>query len=103
MTVNALESQQSALAALCRRFHVRRLDIFGSAANGSFDPSRSDLDFLVSFESCTPADHYERYFGLLESLQALFDRPIDLLESEAVRNPYLLQSVNETRVLLYAA
>jgi hypothetical protein len=98
-----MESQQPALGALCRQFHVLRLDIFGSAANGSFNQLHSDLDFLVSFEPSSPADHYERYFGLLESLEVLFNRPIDLLESEAVRNPYLLQSIVETRVLLYAA
>ena len=45
-----IEAQRAAIAELCRRFHVRRLDVFGSAARGTdFDPSRSDVDLLVSY------------------------------------------------------
>src|SRR5262244_388898 len=57
------------LRALCRRFHVRRLDLFGSAARGDFDPERSDTDFLVEFDRAHPdALSLRTYFGLKEAL-----------------------------------
>ena len=91
------------IAALCRRFRVHRLDLFGSAASGSFDPSSSDLDFLVEFQDLQPGEWADAYFGLLEGLGKLFGRPIDLVMPSAVRNPYLQRSIATTRAVLYAA
>ncbi len=98
-----LANERKALANLCRAYHVLRLELFGSATDASFDPQTSDLDFLVSFEPCTPSEHYERYFGLLESLEALLTRPVDLIEAQAMRNPYFVRAVNASKRLLYAA
>jgi len=86
----------------CARFRVRRLELFGSATSTSFDPSRSDLDFLVEFEDLGQG-YFDAYFGLLEALEGLFDRPVDLVMSRAVKNPYFLESVQASRTLLYAA
>lgn len=88
----------AALPALCRRFGVKRLDLFGSAATGRFDPDRSDFDFLVTFEASG-----DDYFGLAEALEALCGRRIDLLEEQSIRNPYLRDQVMEERVQLYPA
>lgn len=102
--MNALiQEHEERLADLCRRHAVERLELFGSAAGGTFDAQASDLDFLVVFEPCSPSDHYERYFGLLEALEALFGRSVDLVEEQAIRNPYFLRRVNETRTSIYAA
>ena len=68
---------------------MRRLDIFGSAARGDFDPEHSDLDFLVDFEPQKPADYANAYFDLRETLSELFGRPVDLLTEAALENPYL--------------
>ena len=95
--------KMDAVAELCRRYHVQRLDLFGSAVDDTFEPERSDLDFLVLFEPCTSSEHCDRYFSLVESLEELFGRHVDLVESQAMRNPYFIASVNEDRVLLYAA
>jgi uncharacterized protein len=82
---------------LCRRFHVRRLDLFGSAAGDDFDAERSDLDFLVEFDLRAPeALSFKTFFGLKEELEALFGRSVDLLEPSAIRNPYLKQSVERS-------
>ena len=54
------------LRDLCRRFHVRRLEVFGSAARGDFDPARSDLDFLVEFQPLPPGAYADAVFGLKE-------------------------------------
>ncbi len=91
------------LRALCRRFHVRRLDLFGSAARGDFDPARSDLDFLVEFNRSAPQHPFDAYFGLKEALEELFGRPVDLVEAGAVRNPYLKASIEQSRENVYAA
>ena len=91
------------VAAVCRRFRVRRLDLFGSAATGSFDPASSDLDFLVEFHDLQPGEWADAYFGLLAALEELFSRPVDLVMSSAVRNPYLLRSIAATKTVLYAA
>ena len=73
------------LQALCRRFHVRRLDLFGSAARGDFDPEESDIDFLVEFDRSAPQHPFDAYFGLKEALEELFGRPVDLVEAGALQ------------------
>jgi len=102
MDVN-LQQRRGDLEDLCRRFGVRRLEAFGSATGAEFDPRRSDLDFLVEFHPCEPRAHYENYFGLLEALGRLFERPIDLIEPQTIRNPIVRRRADESRMLLYAA
>lgn len=91
------------LVALCRRHKVRRLDLFGSAANDSFDPSRSDLDFLVEFEPLEPRAYARAYFGLRRDLIALFDREVDLVTAPSLKNPYFREQVMAERRLLFEA
>ncbi len=92
------------LARLCQRHGVRRLDLFGSAATGRFRAGDSDLDFVVEFQPATVSGAYaDAYFGLLESLERLYGRPVDLVIDGAIRNPYFRQSVEATRKPLYAA
>lgn len=97
-----IDSHRDELTELCRRFRVRRLELFGSATRGGFDPQKSDLDFLVEFEDLPAAAYADAYFGLLESLTELFQRPVDLVVSSAVRNPYFRASMEKNRSLLYA-
>ena len=80
-----------------------RLELFGSAASGAFEAGNSDLDFLVEFEPPIGTGYADRYFGLLEALEALFQRPVDLVVESAITNPYFRTSVEKTKVLLYAA
>jgi predicted nucleotidyltransferase len=98
-----LEERRSDLAELCRRHHVSRLELFGSAASGGFDPAHSDLDFLVEFEDLTPIEYARSYFGLLHDLEDLFERPIDLVTVRSLTNPYLLRAIERDRTVLYAA
>ncbi len=91
------------LNALCRRHSVRKLELFGSAASGGgFKPQTSDLDFLVEFE-LSRGEHADAYFGLLEDLEEFFQRPIDLLMTSAIKNPYFKEGIAALRVLVYAA
>jgi uncharacterized protein len=98
-----IESRRAAVADLCRRLHVRRLDAFGSAVKGGFDPVSSDLDFLVEFGQLSPADYAEAYFSLKEALEEIFGRPVDLITPTSVVNPYFRESVAASREQLYAA
>jgi predicted nucleotidyltransferase len=102
--IDEVTRHREELSALCRRFHVRRLDLFGSAARGDFDPGHSDLDFLVEFDYAhADALSLRTFFGLKDSLESLFGRPVDLVESTAVRNPYLKADIEASRELLFEA
>lgn len=98
-----LMQPRAELEALCRWHHVRRLDLFGSAATDRYKPGESDLDFLVEFQSLPAGTYADTYFGLLETLQRLFDSPVDLVVASAIRNLYFRRSVDRTKALLYAA
>lgn len=79
-----IEARREALSALCRRFAVTRLEVFGSAARGGdFDPARSDADFLVTFAPAT-RDDLAAFADFRAALAALLGRPVDLVEREAV-------------------
>lgn len=96
-----IDLQRETLAKLCRKHRVRRLEVFGSAADGTFDPTRSDIDFLVEYLPLQSGEHYEAYFGLMEDLERLFGRRIDLVDATCLRNPYFIQGVNESRTSVY--
>ena len=81
-----VETRLSPLRDLCREYRVARLDLFGSAVGESFDPERSDLDFLVEYLPHTGADPLEEFFGFKAALEALFARKVDLVEAPAIRN-----------------
>jgi predicted nucleotidyltransferase len=100
--MSAPVSSGPALAAICRRFHVRRLDLFGSAATGRFDPAKSDLDFLVAFEEPLPPGEYaEAYFGLKDELETLFGHSVDLVTEPELENPYLRRRIEAEKRTLY--
>jgi len=101
--VSLIENNRTAIEELCRRFHVAKLEVFGSAANGPFDEARSDVDFLVEFKPLEPGPLADAYFGLLAELSDLLNRKVDLITPKAIRNPYFLRAVNQSRRMLYAA
>jgi predicted nucleotidyltransferase len=88
---------------LCIRCGVRALYVFGSALREDFDPLHSDYDFLVEFAPMPPGDHADAFFSLKSGLEALFQRPVDLVTLGSIRNPYFSEQVIASRQLLYAA
>jgi predicted nucleotidyltransferase len=98
-----IEQRKREIQALCRRFRVRRLDLFGSAAAGGDGRHANDLDFLVDFGDLSPKEYAEAYFALREALEQLFGRPVDLVTAPSVRNPFFKQRLEQTRSMLYAA
>lgn len=100
--VGLIERHLEALIELCREYHVKRLDVFGSAAAGDFEDT-SDIDFLVEFDSEVGRRRFDNYFDLHRALERLFARPIDLVEPGGLRNPYFIRQVNETRRQIYVS
>ena len=99
---NVIDQHRDEIGALCRRFGVARLDVFGSVLGDAFDLRTSDVDFLVEFADPTAASYADDYFGLMEALESLLDRRVDLITRPSVRNPYFLGRIEETRELVYA-
>ena len=89
------------IARLCRLYGVERLEVFGSAADGRFDPQRSDFDFIATFAPEAQAAIGPRFIELAEALEAVLGRRVDLLTNQPIRNPYLRRAVNASRRDLY--
>ena len=96
-------AKRDEIAALCRRHHVRRLSVFGSATRDDFDPATSDVDLLVEFDTDSIDRYARNFFSLEESMVNLFDRKVDLITERVIKNPYRLRSIEADKVLLYAA
>ena len=103
MRNSILSPHQAELVALCKKYHVRRLGVFGSALREDFDPQHSDLDLLVYIDPESSNSYFDDYFGLREGLAALLGRPIDLLAIKSLENPYFIQRIAQEREILYAA
>jgi predicted nucleotidyltransferase len=98
-----LEENMEAIRALCQKYRVKRLAVFGSAATGTFDPKRSDVDFVVEFFPMSGIEVWDAYFDLKFALRDLLGHSVDLVQPTAVRNPYFLQNLEETQRNIYAA
>ena len=86
---------------LLRQSKVKRAFAFGSVVSDRFDKN-SDIDLLISFdEKLDPFEYADNYWFLTEQLQKLFNRKIDILTEKTLRNPYLIDSINASKVLLY--
>ena len=97
-----VSDKKDRLAELRRRHGVARLKVFGSAARGTdFDPDSSDVDFLVEFDLERARATLDQYFDFRDALRGALDRPVDLVEAAAVRNPYLRAAIDRSRELIH--
>jgi uncharacterized protein len=95
-----LEPYTDQIKKLCENHKVRNLYVFGSVTNNKFT-EKSDIDFVVDFNTDDPLDYADNYFALKFSLEELLKRQIDLLEYRGLKNKYILQSINESKKLIY--
>jgi predicted nucleotidyltransferase len=102
-TLPVLDGKIEELAALCRRFHVKRLEIFGSAVTGTFRPGSSDLDFVVDFGDQPLGSRGALLLDFADALETLFGRHVDLVMPQSIRNPYFQKAVDSSRQLVYEA
>ena len=98
--MNLIESDIDKIRDLCAKHKVRRLFAFGSVLTNRFH-SNSDIDLVVDFAGVELYDYADNYFDLKYSLEDLFNRNVDLLEDKAINNPYLRQSIDLTKQLIY--
>ena len=100
----AISDKKEELAAICQRYDVARLEVFGSAARGTdFDPATSDADFLVQFKPDGALDSFARYFRLQDALKEALNRPVDLVEPETIKNVYMKESIYKLTETVYDA
>lgn len=98
--MDILENNIESLKKLCVKYNVLKLYIFGSMLSDKFRED-SDIDFLVTFDKVDLDEYADNYFDFKFSLTDLLNRKIDLLEEKAIKNPYLKQSIDNTKELLY--
>ena len=98
--MSIVEKNMDKIKVLCNKHKVARLFVFGSILTDNFKRS-SDIDFLVDFSGVDLYDYADNYFGFKNSLENLFNRKVDLLEDKAVKNPYLRQSIDSSKKLIY--
>ncbi len=99
----AVVEKRDDIHGLCTKHRVRRLWLFGSAARAEFNPDQSDIDLLVEFENLPPVERADSYFGLVADLEALFGVRVDLVERDAIRNPYFRETIEASKTVLYDA
>ncbi len=95
-----IENNLHRVRELCQQFHVERLSIFGSASKGNFT-EESDLDFLVTFDNVPLLEYADNFFDFISELRNLFNRKVDLVSEASLSNPYFIESVEESRQIIY--
>jgi len=98
--MNRLAAYTNDISKLCENHRVKSLYAFGSVLTDKFNKD-SDIDLIVDFANIDVEDYADNYFDFKFSLQDILKRPIDLLESKAIKNPYFRQAVNQQRQLVY--
>ncbi|TAF47908.1 MAG: nucleotidyltransferase [Sphingobacteriales bacterium] len=98
--MNLLETYKLPIFKLCEKHSVKSLYAFGSILTDNFN-SESDIDLMVDFAPIKVEDYADNYFDFKFSLQDILNRPIDLLEEKAIKNPYFKTAVLNQRALVY--
>jgi uncharacterized protein len=100
MRMKTLEIPLDSIQTLCEKHHVEKLYLFGSAAKGTMTEG-SDVDLLVKFKEMKTTEYFENFLVLKNELQGVFGRKIDLVELQTLKNPVLIDSINQSKELIY--
>ncbi|TSA38630.1 MAG: nucleotidyltransferase [Porphyromonadaceae bacterium] len=98
--MNLIEQHRNQVFELCEKYKVRELYAFGSVLTEDFNSS-SDIDLLIQFANVDLMDYFDNYMDLKEAFEKLFGRPVDLVESQSIRNPIFRKIVDRDKKLLY--
>ncbi|WP_302799962.1 nucleotidyltransferase family protein [Parabacteroides goldsteinii] len=98
---NEIRKDLGRFTSICREHGIKSLYAFGSSVTDRFNPDTSDIDLLVELEEMEPLERGEMLLSLWDKLEAFFHRKVDLLTQKATHNPFLLESINATKLLLY--
>ncbi len=100
--MNILQQYKNEIQAACKQYHVANLFVFGSAARNEMN-TNSDVDFLVSFKNDLETNYFDNYFDFQYKLEEILRRNIDLISENTLKNPYLINSINADKIMIYAA
>ena len=95
-----LNHYHSQLSTLCGQYNVKSLYAFGSVLTEQFN-NNSDVDLIVAFNDIPVEDYADNYFDFKFSLQDIFNRPVDLLEEQAIKNPYFRKKIDTNKQIIY--
>jgi predicted nucleotidyltransferase len=98
--MNLIEQHKTTIEQLCIKHKVKSLYVFGSLLTDTLT-STSDIDLLVEFDDMDPERYADNYYDLKFSLEELLQKPIDLLEIKAIKNPYFKQAIDRRKQLIY--
>ena len=97
-----IKKHKKKLADLCNNNQVvSKLYVFGSALSPQFNEATSDVDVLVETTDLSPEERGESLIALWDNLEELFDRKVDLVTVNSLRNPYFKNEVERTKKLIY--
>lgn len=99
---NILTENIDKINALCISHNVKSLYAFGSVCTDTFN-KESDVDLLISFNPMEYGQYADTYFQLADKFEELLQRPVDLVTEKSLSNPYFIQSINQTKILIYGA
>lgn len=97
-----LTDNMDRIKALCASYNVKSLYAFGSVCTERFN-DKSDVDLLISFNPMEYGEYADTYFELAEQMETLLKRPVDLVTDKSLSNPYFIESINQTKTLIYGA
>ena len=95
-----IETYKDQIQVLCKNHKVKRLYSFGSVNSARFT-KESDVDLMVDFETNDPIEYTDNYFDLKFELERILNRFIDLLEEKVLKNPFLRENIDKSKVLIY--
>ncbi|MDY4043825.1 MAG: nucleotidyltransferase domain-containing protein [Marinifilaceae bacterium] len=98
--MNLIELNIDKIIALCKKYKVDKLFVFGSILTNRFSPE-SDVDFVVRFNKSQITDYFSNFFDLKYALEDILGRRVDLVEEQAIRNHYLKENIERTKALVY--
>lgn len=98
--MSIIDQNMDKIRDLCEQHKVSQLSVFGSILTNKFSEN-SDIDLLVDFSNIDLQNYADNYFSLKQALEDIFKRQVDLLENKAIKNPYLRQSIEDSKRLLY--
>lgn len=98
-----IEAHRQEIEALCQRYNVNRLEVFGSLLRDDFNAATSDADLIVDFQRQPQGEELQQYFGFKEELEHVLGRHVDLIELRAMGNTRLKRIIERTKVPVYAA
>ncbi len=98
--MNVVENNLEKIIAFCKKHFIERIFVFGSVLSNKFS-EHSYIDFLIKFQGVDSHTYFDNFLDFKNKLEILFEREVDLVEEQTLRNPYLIASINRNKRLLW--